>query len=106
LDRCAPQTEQNSYEQTPCLTAFQQVKASLVGLTGLEPAASSLSGIEGPALCGPAFPQVTGDRKGPRDAFYVRLPERRGELDATGGGSDAATLGYCGQAPEPQGDKN
>jgi hypothetical protein len=34
------------------------------------------------------------------------LPERRGELDAAGGGSDAATLGYCGQAPEPQGDKN
>jgi hypothetical protein len=29
------------------LTAFQQVKAGLVGLAGLEPAASSLSGIEG-----------------------------------------------------------
>jgi hypothetical protein len=29
----------------------------LVGLAGLEPAASSLSGIDGQALCYPAFPQ-------------------------------------------------
>jgi hypothetical protein len=33
-----------------------------VGLAGLEPAASSLSGIEGSALCGPPFPQVADDR--------------------------------------------
>jgi 4a-hydroxytetrahydrobiopterin dehydratase len=30
---------------------------------------ASLSGIEGSALCEPPFPQVTGDRKGRRDAF-------------------------------------
>jgi hypothetical protein len=28
-----------------------------------------LSGIEGSALCGPAFPQVAGERQGQRDAF-------------------------------------
>jgi hypothetical protein len=44
--------------------AFPQLKASVsvVGLAGLEPAASSLSGIEGSALCGAAFPQVTCER--------------------------------------------
>jgi hypothetical protein len=41
-----------------------QVRSSLVGLAGLEPAASSSSGIEGKALCGPAFSQVALDRKG------------------------------------------
>src|SRR5215217_8046563 len=30
-----------------------------------------LSGIEGSALCGPAFSQVAGDRKGRRDAFFA-----------------------------------
>jgi hypothetical protein len=30
---------------------------------------ASLSGIEGSALCGPPFPQVTGKRQGRRDAF-------------------------------------
>ena len=42
-----------------------------VGLAGLEPAASSLSGIEGSALCGAAFPQVARDRQGRRDAFLA-----------------------------------
>jgi hypothetical protein len=41
----------------------------VVGLAGLEPAASSLSGIEGSALCGPTFSQVAGERQGRRDAF-------------------------------------
>jgi hypothetical protein len=49
--------------------ALAQVNLGVVGLAGLEPAASFLSGIEGSALCGPAFPQVAGDRKGRRDAF-------------------------------------
>jgi hypothetical protein len=49
--------------------SFPQLKAAVVGLAGLEPGTSSLSGIEGSALCGPAFPQVAGDRKGRRDAF-------------------------------------
>jgi hypothetical protein len=49
-------------------------QTGVVGLAGLEPAASSLSGIEGSALCGPAFPQVAGDRKGRRDAFLLACP--------------------------------
>jgi len=36
--------------------AFPQVQCNIVGLAGLEPAASSSSAIEGSALCGPAFP--------------------------------------------------
>jgi len=43
----------------------------LVGLPGLEPGTSSLSGIEGSALCGPPFSQVTQERQGRRDAFLV-----------------------------------
>src|SRR4029453_15452010 len=45
----------------------------VVGLGGLEPPASSLSGIEGSALCGPAFSQVTAERQGRRDAFLATL---------------------------------
>jgi hypothetical protein len=41
---------------------FLQVNPGVVGLAGLEPAASSLSGIEGSALCGPPFSQVTRER--------------------------------------------
>src|SRR5829696_7754982 len=51
--------------------AFPQVNSSVVGLAGLEPAASSLSGIEGSALCGPPFPQVAAKRQGRRDAFLA-----------------------------------
>jgi hypothetical protein len=40
-----------------------QVRTGMVGLAGLEPAASSLSAIEGSPLCGPAFPQVAADRQ-------------------------------------------
>ena len=50
--------------------AFALVKVGLVGLAGLEPAASSLSAIEGSALCGPAFSQVAGDRQGRSNAFF------------------------------------
>ena len=38
--------------------AFPQVNPGVVGLAGLEPAASSLSEIDGWALCYLAFPQV------------------------------------------------
>jgi hypothetical protein len=48
-----------------------QVKAGVVGMAGLEPAASSLSAIEGSALCGPAFPQVVRDRQGRSYAFLA-----------------------------------
>jgi hypothetical protein len=51
--------------------AFSQFKAGVVGLASLEPAASSSSGIEGSALCRPAFPQVTAERQGRRDAFLA-----------------------------------
>jgi hypothetical protein len=36
----------------------------VVGLGGLEPPPSSLSGIEGSALCGPPFSQVAAERQG------------------------------------------
>jgi hypothetical protein len=51
--------------------AFSLVRGRMVGLGGLEPPTSSLSGIEGSALCGPAFPQVAGEREGRRDAFFA-----------------------------------
>jgi hypothetical protein len=51
--------------------AFPLVRAGVVGLGGLEPPTSSLSGIEGSTLCRPAFPQVAGERQGPRDAFLA-----------------------------------
>ena len=51
----------------------------LVGLPGLEPGTSSLSGIEGSALCGPAFSQVVGERRGRRDAFLPPALNRRTE---------------------------
>jgi hypothetical protein len=41
----------------------------VVDLPGLEPGTSSLSGIEGSALCGAAFSQIAGERQGRRDAF-------------------------------------
>jgi hypothetical protein len=41
----------------------------VVGLAGLEPAASSLSAIEGSPLCNPAFSQVACDRRGSSNAL-------------------------------------
>ena len=38
--------------------AFPLVRGRFVGLAGLEPAVSSLSEIDGRALCYPAFPQL------------------------------------------------
>jgi hypothetical protein len=38
---------------------------------GWPQAMSHLSGIEGSALCGPPFPQVTAERQGRRDAFLA-----------------------------------
>jgi hypothetical protein len=49
----------------------------LVGRPGLEPGTSSLSGIEGSALCGTPFPQVTAQRRGRRDAFKRLDPKCR-----------------------------
>src|SRR5215204_3394885 len=52
-------------------TATLDLVGWVVGLPGLEPGTSSLSGIEGSALCGPAFSQVAGERRGRRDAFLA-----------------------------------
>ena len=52
--------------------AFAQVRVAVVGLAGLEPAASSLSEMDGQALCYPAFPLVVPLRKSYRDG--VNLP--------------------------------
>src|SRR5215211_316285 len=72
-------------------TTVRPVFSLVVGLAGLEPAASSLSGIEGSALCGPAFPQVAGDRKGRRDAFK----------QPTGMRSSIVALTRAAQRPAP-----
>ena len=53
------------------VTSALLIKGRFVGLGGLEPPPSSLSGIEGSALCGPAFSQVTAERQGSRDAFLA-----------------------------------
>ena len=47
--------------------AFPQVNPSVVGLAGLEPAASSLSEMDGRALCYPAFSLVVLLRKSYND---------------------------------------
>jgi hypothetical protein len=49
------------------VTVFPLVTDRFVGLAGLEPAASSLSEIEGSALCYPAFPLVALLRKSYKD---------------------------------------
>jgi hypothetical protein len=72
-------------------TSVAAGQPDIVGLAGLEPAPSSLSGIEGSALCGPAFPQVAGDRKGRRDAFK----------QPTGMRSSIVALTRAGQRPAP-----
>jgi hypothetical protein len=65
--------------------AFAQVNARVVGLAGLEPAASSLLEIDGPALCYPAFALVVRLRKSYKDGVnsfsaaergLTRLPDR------------------------------
>jgi hypothetical protein len=63
-DRCAQATQGPARIDRDLYRPFPQVNPGIVGLAGLEPAASSLSGIEGYALCGPAFPEVAGDREG------------------------------------------
>src|SRR4030095_8813579 len=47
--------------------AFPQVNCGVVGLAGLEPAASSLSEMDGRALCYPAFALVVRHRRWCRD---------------------------------------
>ena len=56
---------------------FPQVNPGVVGLAGLEPAASSLSGIEGSALCGPPFSQAGRDRQRRSNAFLKGLLRTR-----------------------------
>ena len=45
--RCAWRSTAAAHGQEKPLTTFPQLKTGIVGLAGLEPAASSLSGIEG-----------------------------------------------------------
>src|SRR4029450_9715852 len=58
-------------EPSPVFSQRLRWSGPAVGLPGLEPGTSSLSGIEGSALCGPAFSQVAGERRGRRDAFLA-----------------------------------
>jgi hypothetical protein len=55
----------------------------MVSLGGLEPPASSLSGIEGSALCGPPFPRLLASVRGEGMRSYrlvqpAPTPEKRG----------------------------
>ena len=52
--------------------ALSQVSPRVVDLAGLEPAASSLSEIDGRALCYPAFPLVVPIRNCHRDGGELR----------------------------------
>jgi hypothetical protein len=63
-DRYAPTTQESSRDREDANRVFLQVKSRVVGLAGLEPAASSLSGIEGLSAVRPAFSQVAHERKG------------------------------------------
>jgi hypothetical protein len=57
--------------------AFLQVRPSVVGLAGLEPAPSSLSAITRSPLCRPAFSQVVRDRRGSSNALLRSRPAQR-----------------------------
>ena len=63
IDRCAGRSPSAVAIEKLTRRVFAQVKPGFVGLAGLEPAASSLSGLGGNALCGPAFPQVVSHRR-------------------------------------------
>ena len=54
-------------------TSVSLVTGRFVGLAGLEPAASSLSEIDGPALCYPAFALVVRLRKSYRDGVNLSV---------------------------------
>src|SRR4029450_2571290 len=57
---------------------FPQLKASVVGLAGLEPAASSLSEIDGRALWYPAFSQLALLHEWHRDGMNRPHPHQTG----------------------------
>jgi hypothetical protein len=63
-DRCAPATRGSNSDQGDHRGVFPQVNSGVVGLAGLEPAASSLSAKCREPLCYTPFPQVTLDRNG------------------------------------------
>jgi hypothetical protein len=75
-DRCAQALTEATAIEGDHRRAFPQVDPGVVGLAGLEPAASSLSAIKGSALCRPAFSQVAGDRRGRSNAFLQSRVER------------------------------
>ncbi len=70
--RCHPVYSPPHRLRTTCDERYRWLSL-VVGLGGLEPPTSSLSGIEGSALCGPAFSQVAAERQGRRDAFLATL---------------------------------
>ena len=55
---------------------FRWALANLVGLAGLEPAASSLSGMDGRALCYPASSQVALLHEWHRDGVIAPILTR------------------------------
>jgi hypothetical protein len=78
--RCvrAPLCERAAQRATPngeTAEGISAAQAAVVGLAGLEPAASSLSEIDGHALCYPVFPQLRLIHEWHRDE--VNYPRRR-----------------------------
>ena len=70
--------------------AFLQVNPGVVGLAGLEPAASSVSEIDGPAPCYPAFALVVRLRKSYKDGVNSLSAAERGRT-ATRPGDNPST---------------
>ena len=92
--RCIPAAEPRT--RGP---AFPLVRGGMVGLSGLEPAPSSLSGIEGSALCRPAFLQVTAERQGRRDAFLQPAPDKRTDPYRSREEGEGTSRGRQGDGP-------
>ena len=77
-------------DETDHRGAFLQVNPGVMGLGGLEPAASSVSEIDGPALCYPAFALVVRLRWSYKDGVNSLSAAERGRT-ATRPGDDPST---------------
>jgi hypothetical protein len=77
-------------DETDHRGAFLQVSSGVVGLAGLEPAASSVLEIDGPALCYPAFALVVRLRRSYKDGVNSLSAAERGRT-ATRPGDDPST---------------
>jgi hypothetical protein len=75
---CAPRPAEATLIKETTEERSRRSTSGVVGLAGLEPAASSLSAIEGSPLCNPAFLQVARDRKGRSNALFADVVSSAG----------------------------